>query len=928
MSGRTSLSPNPLTESASKNESNDDKIRGNDWATKFFNLHEYTNILLDSMPFCLHLWDRNLQMFACNEASMDFFKLRNKQELFDNFLSFSPEYQPDGQRSDEKAAVNMKRALEKGKITVEWMHQASDGTPLPTEITLVRVRYEGADFLASYIRDLRQHKQLLREIEEREKLMKTMMCSLRASATQLEAIVTNYSGLIWSVNQNRVITFYKGTLLKKLGKKSSQIEGQTLDAYFDKDKHHRLLENIQKTFTDGAQDWLADINGRSYHIRTTPIADDSGRVTDVVGSFDDVTELSWLQTELKNALKAAQDANRAKDNFLARMSHEMRTPLNVIIGLSELVLENYKLNKQCQADLEQVSNAGTTLLNLVNDLLDIAKIEVGKSELVGAEYDLPSLINDAITQSILYMGEKPIRFILDIDESLLMRLYGDEQRVRQILNNLLSNAFKYTREGVVELGVHCVREGDAVWMTIQVSDTGIGIQPEDMDWLFTDYIQLHTQKMEGGTGLGLPIVKRMVEMMGGSITVKSKYKEGSIFTARLRQDFVTDATIGPEMANSLKTFRYVDHRRRLRSRLSRLDLSYARVLVVDDMPANLDVTKGMMMFYGVQVDCVTSGQQAIDAIRAEKVRYDAVFMDHMMPEMNGMEATRIIRENIGTAYARTIPIIALTANAVRGSEEMFLNNGFQAFLSKPIDRNRLDALLQKWVRNKEREKALAAQEGMLRRIRRQNKERRALPTRRSGTDRRLLGENIAGLHMSKGLRRFGGDEGSFLHVLRSFAANTRPLLEKIKKVRPECLADYAIVVHGIKGASRGICAEMIGDQAEALEQAAKAGDFDFVRANNPAFLAAAKRLVADIDKLFAKMAEKKAKPKKDRPDGETLEKLFIACKNNDMDDVDAAMSELEGYEYALDDGLIAWLRQNVDQMNFTEIQDKLAALSR
>ena len=1079
-------------------------------ATGIFNVHDNVRLMLNAMPFCCHLWNREGKIFDCNRANFEFFKLRNKQELLDDFFSFSPEYQPDGQRSEEKGAACLQKAFDEGKYVFEWMHQASDGTPLPTEITLVRVHYENGDVVASYTRDLREHKRIIREIEERDELLATvnraaaillfrsesdafetdlqrcmgmiakagdfnivsiwqnrvidghlgcvrihgwsddladaekvagelvydrdlpgwdetlsrgncvhnvvrdlpvaarqllsargiqsvfavpvfwqdnfctgtqceispafagpvfgqdqfwgmvtyanyeserlfsqteqtilrsgtmmffnallrhtMATRLRAAAAKLEAVVANYAGIIWSVDRNDVITLSKGGYLDKLHKESANIEGRKLDEYFDKEEHADLLANIRKTFTEGARNWVADINGMTYHVRTTPILDASGHVTDVMGCFDDITKLNGLQAELNKALKAAQEANRAKDSFLAKMSHEMRTPLNAVIGLSELLLENPTLPDQGRADIEKISNAGTTLLNLVNDLLDISKIQAGRFELVPIEYDTPSLLNDAITQSILYIGEKPVRFALDIDETLPLRLYGDQQRAKQILNNLLSNAFKYTREGEVELSVRCDRDGDVVWMTLQVRDTGIGIRPEDLGRLFTDYVQLNNQKIGGGTGLGLPIAKRMVEMMGGSITVTSEYQKGSVFTARFPQKFVSDAMIGPEVADNLKAFRYSDHKRRQRALLTRIDLSYARVLVVDDMPTNLDVTKGMMMPYGMRVDCVTSGQQAIDAIRAEKVRYNAVFMDHMMPGMDGIEATRIIRENIKTEYAKTIPIIALTANAIVGNEEMFLRNGFQAFLSKPIDMGRLDVVLREWVRNKELEQDAAAKEAILRHTRREYKERRVTQDRRSGVDRRVFGENIAGLYVSKGIQRFGGDEETFLHVLRSFATNTPPLLDKMAKVSQDTLADYAIAAHGIKGSSRGICADMVGDQAEALEKAAKSGNFNFVYAKNPAFLQATRRLVADIKKMLGKMAERDAKPKKDTPEQETLKKLSIACKNNDMDEVDAAMAELEGYEYELDNGLMAWLRENVEQINLAEIQGKISAL--
>jgi CheY-like chemotaxis protein/two-component sensor histidine kinase len=378
------------------------------------------------------------------------------------------------------------------------------------------------------------------------------------------------------------------------------------------------------------------------------------------------------------------------------MSHEMRTPLNVVIGLSELTIEVDGLSKDVRENLEKINSAGTTLLSTVNDILDISKIEAGKFELVPVEYDIPSLINDSITQSIMSIEDKPIQFVLDFDENIPTNLYGDDLRVKQILNNLLTNAFKYTREGTVKLSISCEyensphpkkEENGTIWLVARVSDTGKGIRKEDIDRLFIDYIQVDTlsnRKIEG-TGLGLSITKRIVEMMDGAIFVESEYGKGSVFTVRFRQNFISGETIGAEVVKNLKNFQYSNSKRKKNSQMIRIRLPYARVLVVDDVVTNLDVVKGMMKPYGMQIDCVGSGYEAVEAIRIGKVKYNAVFMDHMMPGMNGMEATKIIREEIGTEYAKNLPIIALTANAIVGNREMFLSNGFHDFLSKPIE---------------------------------------------------------------------------------------------------------------------------------------------------------------------------------------------------------------------------------------------------
>jgi signal transduction histidine kinase/CheY-like chemotaxis protein len=641
-----------------------------------------------------------------------------------------------------------------------------------------------------------------------------------------------------------------------------------------------------------------------------------------------LAEMLQLQTELKDALKEAQAANNAKSDFLANMSHEMRTPLNAIIGLSDLVLENEGLPEESYANIEKISNAGHSLLATVNDILDISKIEAGKFELIPTEYDVPSLINDAITQNIMRIGEKPIEFILDIDKDLPARLYGDELRVMKIFNNLLSNAFKYTKEGYVRFAIDCVKNSDDMWMTVVVTDSGIGIKSEDIGKLFCAYNQVDTMANRNieGTGLGLQITSKMAAMMGGSLTVESEYGKGSIFTVMLRQKFVSDEVIGSEVVENLKRFQYYDEKRRANFKRKRVQLPYARVLVVDDNSTNLLVAKGLMKPYGMRVDCLTSGQQAIDAIREEMVRYDAIFMDHMMPGMDGIEATRHIRE-IGTDYACNLPIIACTANVIAGNEKMFLSSGFQAFLSKPVDINLLDEIINHMIRDKTQEAVVAGQistNGQTAADARHSKKSRA-SNRRTSPDLRNWGESLRGLDIERGLQLFGNDQETYLGILRAYAINTRLTLEIVQKVNEGNLADYTIKIHAIKGSSRGICAEEVGMKAEALEHAARAGDLDFVRDNNAGFLETANKLISDLEAMFGIIDAQNPKRKKNKPDQAVLTKLLVACKNYDMDGADAALAEIERYKYEKDNGLAVWLRENVKQMNFPQIIEKLSS---
>ncbi|MDR1921353.1 MAG: response regulator [Candidatus Adiutrix sp.] len=613
--------------------------------------------------------------------------------------------------------------------------------------------------------------------------------------------------------------------------------------------------------------------------------------------------------------EVAKNASEAKSRFLANMSHEMRTPLNAIIGFSELMLHGQAGPEESRDNLEKIHVAGMNLLATVNDILDISKIESGKFELVPAEYDLASLINDTVTMNIMRIGEKPVKFNLRVEETLPSRMVGDELRIKQICNNLLSNAFKYTRAGEVELRMSGERDGDSVWLTVSVKDTGIGIRPEDLNKLFSNYSQVDPEKNHQieGTGLGLSITRRMVEMMDGEINVESEYGRGSVFTARFRQLLATEAPLGASVVENLQKFNYIEQKTAHNAKRKIHPLTYATVLIVDDVMTNLDVARGMMKPYGMRVDCVTSGREAVELIRKGEVRYNAVFMDHMMPGMDGIEATRLIREEIGTEYAKNVPIIALTANAIVGNEQIFLQHGFQAFLSKPIDIMRLDLALDQWVRDKKLEEESQGDW----------EEAAAAP---AAAEPRIITEQwrIDGLDLEEGLERFGGDWEAFLPILRSYAVNTPALLDQVREPVEEDLAAYTIVVHGLKSSSYGICAKQAGKSAEELERAAQSGDFEFVRANNGAFVEIAEKLIADLTAMLDNIEGENRKPGKDAPDADVLDRLREACANYDMDGVDKAMVELESYTYERQPELAAWLRERVDVMDFKEILERLS----
>ena len=1043
-----------------------------------------TNLLLNAMPMACHLWNKDMKIFECNDESVKLFKTKTKEEFIESFFSFSPEYQPDGQLSSEKAAILIKRTFDEGKCIFEWLHKLPDGTPIPTEIILVRVEYKNEYIIAGYLRDLREQKLMLSEIQQRDKLLNTInnaaaillksdvssfdmdmelcigmiaktmefdriyiwknfkkngklycrqlyewfsgkmqtdnnfafdmsyklnmpeweeilskgnsihelvrnisnmekihllqkgvlsvfmvpvflsdefwgyigfddchmerllpeneqsilrsgvllianaimrneiMINLRDTAASLEAVVTNFPGIIWSVNSNYVFTLYRGRLLEKTGEKHFLTEGLKVNEYLNRkyniDTNEKFIPSIKKTFKDGPQEWISEVDGATFQNRTTPIYDNSGKLSGVLGIVNDITELNRLQMELEIAFKRAHEANNAKSDFLANMSHEMRTPLNAVIGLSELCLESGELSNEIYSNLEKIYNAGRTLLFTVNDILDISKIEAGKLEIVLGEYALPSLIYDTITQNIIRIGEKPIKFVLDINEDLPSCLYGDENRIKQILNNILSNAFKYTLEGRVELCIKCEYVNETVWMIIKVQDTGIGIKKEDIDRLFISYNKVDpksTSKIEG-TGLGLSITKKIVQMMDGNISLESEYGKGSVFTVKIKQKLVNDLKIGNEVVKNLKNFSFADMSRRKNSKRLRKKMPNARVLVVDDVQTNLDVAKGMMGLYGIKIDCVGSGQEAIDIIREEKNKYDIIFMDHMMPGMDGIEAARIIRKEIETEYARNIPIIALTANAIVGNEEMFLSNGFQAFLSKPIDVIQLDAVLNTFIRNKQNQ---------------ETPENESVDVKTSLNI--LKNIKVEGIDFKQGVKRYSS-EAIYLDVIRSFNLHTPALLNKLKKFvidRNEknhnekfSLSEYTITVHGLKGSCYGISANLAGSEAKELEAAARSGDIERVKRNTFSFILLMESLLKDLDLILQKAAENK-EPKKqtNEPNFDLFSKLLERSKLYKADEMEQIIRELESYEYKSGGELVNWLREQMDNLEYEVISERL-----
>ena len=402
----------------------------------------------------------------------------------------------------------------------------------------------------------------------------------------------------------------------------------------------------------------------------------------------DYVKLADALKEAAEQRKRADIANQAKSNFLANMSHEIRTPMNAIVGLDEMVIRESDSPKVKKHALD-IKSAGNTLLSIINDILDLSKIESGKMELVPVDYDFASVLNDIVNMTMKKASDKGLSYELEVDPDIPCELHGDEIRIRQIILNLTNNAIKYTAEGGVKLSLSYRREDQK--LIICVRDTGVGIKPEDMDRLFSSFQRLDETRNRNieGTGLGLNITKQLVELMGGSINVESVYGEGSCFTAEVIQKIVSETPIGDykeHLSNAL------DINEEFKPRLVAPD---AKILIVDDNEMNLEVITGLLEDTRISVTTALSGRECIEIL--EQKSFDMVFLDQMMPELSGTRTLEIINEK---HLCENTPVIVLTADAIVGARESYVKAGFADYLSKPVMYPELEDMLMKYLDQK------------------------------------------------------------------------------------------------------------------------------------------------------------------------------------------------------------------------------------
>jgi len=550
-------------------------------------------------------------------------------------------------------------------------------------------------------------------------------------------------------------------------------------------------------------------------------------VRDIKSSYEVESLVSALNTmvvtlrerihEIEQKRMEADAANQYKSSFLANMSHEIRTPMNVILGLTEILMRNDKVSKNAHEELVAIYSSGDLLLNIINDILDLSKIEAGKLELLQERYDLASLINDTVALNLMRVESKQIEFKLHVDENLPSVLIGDELRIKQILNNLLSNAFKYTDKGEVNLSYTYdnIDQGDTANLVIRVSDTGYGMSEVEVAAIFDKYTRFHldTSRNIAGTGLGMSITQNLVRMMNGEIKITSELGKGTELIVTLPQGKTDADTLGKELSEKLQRFQISGIRQLLKSNIICEPMPYGSVLIVDDVESNLFVARGLLTPYGLTIETVTSGFQAIDRIKDGKI-YDIIFMDHMMPKMDGIEATKIVRD-IGYTH----PIVALTANAVVGQMDIFLKNGFDDFVSKPIDVRYMNNILKKFVRDKQPPEVIEAAHAQMK------------------ISKAKMIDNSAMNAIAP-------------HLKELFVTDATNALKTIEEIgnKDDAFTDedfglYAVTTHGMKTALLNVKEPKLSGYASKLEQAGLDKDSDTIKSETQFFIECLKDVI-------------------------------------------------------------------------------------
>jgi len=771
-------------------------------------------LMSDSAPMAIGFF-KGIDCIDCNCSAVEMFGFESKEDYAKYFYRTMPTFQPNGRSSKKYFSELLSHTLEEGKSKSEILCRSMDGTLIPTEVTLVRTDHEGESFVLGYFNNLTGIRAAMKEAANTAEM--TQMY-LSASPLAMELFDGYYR--ILDCNQQA---------LDLLGY-SDKAEYRKRNTYLAPDYlYHDIYTRIQdgqyyqQAMQEGSvrYEWVFQKeNGDKLPCEITRVRIIRPDGKFVVSYIHDLSTIRAMAEELKKA-EAIERENRAKSQFLAQMSHVLRTPMNAISGLADIQLQKNN-SMDAEETLIQIQRFTRMQLGIISDILDLANADEGKMELAIKHIDVPSLIVDIVQINLMGMDNENIKFSLHVDKNLPFEILGDELRIKQIANHLLRNAFKYTASGMVSLrfGVEPPIEGDGITFSITVSDTGKGMTQEQIESLLGENARYNEQgKIQGtGAGLGLLITQRLIQLMDGTVSIISEKDKGSTFIVKIQLQTSGNATLGTETAEKLQSMGKEQFDLK-RTAIDYEPMPYGKVLIVDDVESNLFVAKGLMEPYGLTIETVTGGIEAVEKIKAG-MEYDIIFMDHMMPDMDGVQATKIILE-----LGYTQPIVALTANALLGQASLFKENGFTGFISKPIDTKHLNEYLLRLIRDKYPDDV-------------REKARAEMPTKAVASSQ-------------------GISEELTKHFIRDAknAANVLDQLMTLSGFSTDDLKRYTITTHGMKSALANVGIPALSETAGVLETVGRDKDMNKIAAETPSFIVHLKKVIAAFEQ---KLSESRA----------------------------------------------------------------------